>query len=58
MLSFTQCFGSALVSMQILNWIHLFTSMRIRILEVEPMQIHADQDPDPVQTLPSQKDGF
>jgi hypothetical protein len=56
MLNFAQCFGSALVSMQIRNRIHLFTSMRIRILGVKQLQIYAD--PDPGQTLPSQKVGF
>jgi hypothetical protein len=33
-----------------------FTSIRIRIQGAKPMRIHAD--PDPSQSLPSQKVGF
>jgi hypothetical protein len=48
---FNQCCGSALVSMRI--QIQLLTSMRMRIQGAKTMPIHAD--PDPGQTLPSQK---
>ncbi len=46
---------SALVLMRIRT--QLFASMRIWIYEANPMWIHADPDldPDPGQTLPSQK---
>ncbi len=57
-----QCFGSALVSIRIQIRILFFTSMRIHIRVpiqgAKPMRIHADPDPDPGQTLTSQKVGF
>jgi hypothetical protein len=55
-----QFFGSALVSVRIRIQIQLFTSMwiQIRIHGAKPMWIQADPDPDPGQTLLSQKLDF
>jgi hypothetical protein len=51
--SFSQCCGSALVSVRIRNWIQLFISMRIPIQEAKPMRIQAEPYPDSDQTFES-----